>query len=183
MKDYGLKYKAMFMTVYGGGLRISELCNLRIQDIDSKNMRILIREGKESKYRYTLLSQINLEILREYFKVYRPKHKENYLFISQQTNDKYTVSGPEIAFREIRKKAGITRKVTVHGLRHNFATNYCIDQYEKHGFVDIYKLMILMGHEDVKTTNRYLHIANQIIVSRESVSHIDKIFQELQGVS
>ncbi len=105
MKGCGLKYKAMFMTVYGGGLRISELCNLRIQDIDSKNMRI------------------NLEILREYFKVYRPKHKENYLFISQQTNDKYTSSGPEIAFREIRKKAGITRKVTVHGLRHNFATD------------------------------------------------------------
>ena len=63
-----------------------------------------------------------------------------------------------------------------HKLRHNFATNYCIDQYKKHGFVDIYKLMILMGHKDVKTTN-------QIIVSRESVSHIDKIFQELQGVS
>ena len=48
MKDYGLKYKAMFMVVYGGGLRISELCNLRIQDIDSENMRILVREGKES---------------------------------------------------------------------------------------------------------------------------------------
>ena len=47
MKDYGLKYKAMFMTVYGGGLRVSELCNLRIQDIDSENMRILVREGKQ----------------------------------------------------------------------------------------------------------------------------------------
>lgn len=104
MKGYGLKYKVMFMTVYGGGLRISELCNLRIQDIDSKNMRMLVREGKKSKYRYTLLSQINLDILREYFKAYKPKHKENYLFISQQTNDKYTVSGLEIAFREIRKK-------------------------------------------------------------------------------
>ena len=50
MKGYGLKYKAMSMTAYGGGLRISELCNLRIQDIDSENMRILVREGKESKY-------------------------------------------------------------------------------------------------------------------------------------
>ena len=56
MKDCGLKYKAMFMTVYGGGLRVSELCNLRIQDIDSENMRILVREGKESKYRYTYKS-------------------------------------------------------------------------------------------------------------------------------
>lgn len=67
-------------------------------------MRILVREGKESKYRYTLLSQTNLEILREYFKAYRPNHKENYLFISPQTKDKYTPSGPEIAFRTIRKK-------------------------------------------------------------------------------
>lgn len=114
---HSLKYKAMFMTIYGGGLRVSELCNLRIQDIDSENMRILVREGKESKYRYTLLSQKNLEILREYFKVYRPNHKENYLFISPQTKDKYTVSGPEIAFRQIRKKAGITRKVTVHRIK------------------------------------------------------------------
>lgn len=124
MKGYGLKYKAMFMTVYAGGLRVSELCNLRIQDIDSENMRILVREGKESKYRYTLLSQVNLEILREYFKVYRPKHKENYLFISQQTNDKYTVSGPEIAFRTIRKKAGITRKVTVHRIKTQFCYRF-----------------------------------------------------------
>ena len=111
---HALKYKAIFMTIYGGGLRISELCNLRIQDIDSENMRILIREGKEKKYRYTLLSQKNLEILREYFKVYRPNHPEKYLFISPQTKDKYTPSGPEIAFRQIKKKAGITRKVTVH---------------------------------------------------------------------
>ena len=100
MRDCGLKYKAMFMTVYGVGLRISELCNLRIQDIDSENMRILVREGKESKYRYTLLSQTNLEILIEYFKAYRPNHPEGYLFVSPMTNDKYTVSEPEIAFYE-----------------------------------------------------------------------------------
>ncbi len=154
MKDYGLKYKAMFMVVYGGGLRISELCNLRIQDIDSENMRILVREGKESKYRYTLLSQTNLDILREYFKVYRPTHKENYLFISQQTNDKYTVSGPEIAFREIRKKAGIKRKVTVHGLRHNFATDLI-----ENG-LDILHLQKLLGHSGIRSTMEYLHLAN-----------------------
>ena len=85
MKDYGLKYKAMFMTVYGGGLRVSELCNLRIQDIDSQNMRILVREGKESKYRYTLLSQINLEILRETLKyIDRSTRKIIYSFLNKQ---------------------------------------------------------------------------------------------------
>ena len=111
---YSLLYKAMFMTAYGGGLRLSELCNLKISDIDSENMRILVREGKGNKYRYTLLSQKNLEILREYFKVYRPNHPEGYLFVSPMTNAKYGSSGPEIAFRRIKKKAGITRKVTVH---------------------------------------------------------------------
>ena len=86
MKDCGLKYKAMFMTVYGGGLRVSELCNLRIQDIDSQNMRILVREGKESKYRYTLLSQINLEILRETLKyIDRSTRKIIYSFLNKQT--------------------------------------------------------------------------------------------------
>lgn len=167
MKDCGLKYKAMFMTVYGGGLRISELCNLRIQDIDSKNMRILVREGKESKYRYTLLSQTNLDILREYFKVYRPNHKENYLFISQQTNDKYTVSGPEIAFREIRKKAGIKRKVTVHGLRHNFATDLI-----ENG-LDILHLQKLLGHSGIRSTMEYLHLAN---VEKDIVSPLDRLY-------
>ena len=104
----------MFMTVYGGGLRLSELCNLKVSDIDSENMRILVREGKGNKYRYTLLSQKNLEILREYFKAYRPNHPEGYLFVSPMTQAKYGSAGPEIAFRRIKKKAGITKKVTVH---------------------------------------------------------------------
>ena len=167
-KDYGLKYKAMFMTVYGGGLRISELCNLKTSDIDSKNMRILVREGKESKYRYTLLSQTNLKILRKYLKVYRPNHKENYLFISQQTNDKYTVSGPEIAFREIRKKAGITRRVTVHGLRHNFATDLI-----ENG-LDILHLQKLLGHSGIRSTMEYLHLAN---VEKDIVSPLDRLYE------
>ena len=160
-------YKTIFMMIYGSGLRISEATNIRIEDIDSKNMRILVREGKESKYRYTLLSQTNLDILREYFKVYRPNHKENYLFISQQTNDKYTVSGPEIAFREIRKKAGIKRKVTVHGLRHNFATDLI-----ENG-LDILHLQKLLGHSGIRSTMEYLHLAN---VEKDIVSPLDRLY-------
>ena len=139
MKGYGLKYKAMFMTVYGGGLRVSELCNLRIQDIDSENMRILVREGKESKYRYTLLSQTNLDILREY-----------------------------LAFREIRKKAGIKRKVTVHGLRHNFATDLI-----ENG-LDILHLQKLLGHSGIRSTMEYLHLAN---VEKDIVSPLDRLYR------
>lgn len=168
MKGYGLKYKAMFMTVYGAGLRVSELCNLRIQDIDSKSMRILVREGKESKYRYTLLSKKNLEVLREYYKQYRPKHEENYLFISQQTQNKYTPSGIEIAFRTIKKNARITRKVTVHGLRHNFATDLI-----ENG-LDILHLQKLLGHSGIRSTMEYLHLAN---VEKDIINPLDILYK------
>ena len=164
---YSLLYKAMFMTVYGGGLRLSELCNLKISDIDSQNMRILVREGKENKYRYTLLSQKNLEILREYFKEYRPNHPEGYLFISPMTHAKYGLSGPEIAFRRIKKKAGITRKVTVHGLRHNFATDLI-----ENG-LDILHLQKLLGHSRIRSTMEYLHLAN---VEKDIVSPLDRLY-------
>lgn len=163
-----LKYKAMFMTAYGGGLRASELVNLRIQDIDSKNMRILVREGKEKKYRYTLLSQTNLEVLREYYKKYRPKHPENYLFLSVKTDSHFSISGLEIAFRKIRKKIGVTRRVTVHGLRHNFATDLI-----ENG-LDILHLQKLLGHSGIRSTMEYLHLAN---VEKDIISPLDVLYK------
>ena len=66
-----------------------------------------------------------------------------------------------------------------HKLRHNFGTNYCLDQYDKYGQIDIYKLMVIMGHEDIKTTRKYLHIANSIIVARSNISHLDKILLDI----
>ena len=71
-----LRNKAILMTIYGAGLRISEVCNLKVRDIDSESMRIFIRCSKDGKDRYTLLSQVNLDILREYWKAYRPNHPE-----------------------------------------------------------------------------------------------------------
>ena len=162
----GLKYKALFMTAYGGGLRASEVVSLRIQDIDSKNMRILVREGKESKYRYTLLSQTNLDILREYYKTYQPRHPENYLFLAVKNNDHFSISGLEIAFRKIRKKIGVTRKITVHGLRHNFATDLI-----ENG-LDILHLQKLLGHSGIRSTMEYLHLAN---VEKDIVSPLDRV--------
>ena len=71
------------MTLYGAGLRLSEACNLRVRDIDSGAMRIFVNHGKGGKDRYTILSQTNLEVLREYWKEYRPKHTEGWLFLSK----------------------------------------------------------------------------------------------------
>lgn len=66
--------------------------------------------------------------------------------------------------------------LSAHKLRHNFATNYILDQYKEKGKVDIYQLKALMGHSDIETTERYLHIANEIIASNNSISHLDNIF-------
>lgn len=66
-------------------------------------------------------------------------------------------------------------ELSSHKLRHNFATNYCIDQYTEYGQVDIYSLMHIMGHEDLSTTQRYLHYAQEILASRTHVSHLDKL--------
>ena len=76
-------YKTIFMMIYGSGLRISEATNLRIEDIDSKNMRLFVRNGKGERERYTILPKVSLEMLREYFKRYKPKHTEGYLFLNE----------------------------------------------------------------------------------------------------
>lgn len=69
-------------------------------------------------------------------------------------------------------------ELSSHKLRHNFATNYCLDQYNAYGQVDIYRLMYLMGHEDVSTTRRYLHFANEILASKGCISHVDAIYEK-----
>ena len=163
-----LKYKAMFMTIYGGGLRVSELVNLKFTDIDSKNMRILIREGKEQKYRYTLLSQTNLEILREYYKKYNPKNKEGYLFPSPLAEGHLGTASVEAAFRKIKKQAQITNNATVHGLRHNFATDLL------ESGLDILHLQKLLGHSGIRSTMEYLHLAN---LEKEIISPLDMLYK------
>lgn len=109
-----LKYKAIFMTIYSAGLRISEVCNLKITDIDSKNMQIIVREGKGKKDRFTLLSQANLEILREYWKRYRP---EDFLFSGRYRTTALTPRSVQKVLEKTIIKAGITKAATVHTLR------------------------------------------------------------------
>lgn len=82
-----IKHKTILMTIYSGGLRVIEACNLKILDIDSKNMQIFIRQGKGKKDRYTLLSKTNLQILRKYWKIYQPK---KYLFSGRYRTDSIT---------------------------------------------------------------------------------------------
>jgi integrase/recombinase XerD len=144
-----LKHKAILMTVYSAGLRVSEVCNLKITDIDSKNMQILIREGKGKKDRYSLLSNANLEILREYWKIYHPTE---YLFSGRGRTESITPRSVQRMLEKSIKKTKITKNATVHTLRHSFAT-HLLDNG-----TDICYIQRLLGHTRITTTTIYLHL-------------------------
>ena len=116
------KYKMIFMLIYGSGLRIGEAANLRIEDIDSKKMRIFVREGKGNKERYTILPKVSLEMLREYYKRERPNHPEGYLFLNREGNP-LKIERMRVFFRRYRRKAKLNEEFVVHSLRHSFATD------------------------------------------------------------
>lgn len=164
-----LKHKAILSTIYSSGLRLSEAANLRLSDIMSKEMKIRVREGKGSKERYTLLSQKNLELLREYWKVFGHKNydPEEYLFISRYTGTKLGNRGIQEAMLAATKRAGITRKATPHTLRHSFATHLMNDG------VDLVLIQALLGHSNLKTTSIYLHVKDYTVLN--VVSPLDKI--------
>ena len=115
---------AIFVNIYGPGLRVSEICKLKIEDIDSKNMRIFIRQAKCNKDRYTILSQRGLDALRRYWKIFKPSSPEHYLFPNRWDKSRHLMPGQiEVLFNKYKTVAGITEPGTVHTLRHCFATH------------------------------------------------------------
>ena len=116
------KFKTIFMLAYGAGLRIGEIANLRVEDIDSKTMRIFVREGKGNKERYTILPEETLKMLRIYWTKYRQNRRRGRIFLSE-TGAAITVGVMREHFRQYRRKAKLSEKVTMHTLRHCFATN------------------------------------------------------------
>jgi integrase/recombinase XerD len=146
-----LKHKAILMTVYGAGLRVSEVANLKPNDIDSENMQIHIRLGKGNKDRYTILSKVNLAILREYWKLYRPGV---WLFPSVNPLNHLSTRTMERVFELSKQKAGIKKAASIHTLRHSFATHLL------ESGVAINYIQLLLGHTSVKTTCIYIHLAS-----------------------
>ena len=147
------KFKTIFMLVYGSGLRIGEVANLRVEDIDSKNMRIFVRAGKGNKERYTILPKQSLEMLREYWRKYRQHKRRGRIFLSE-SGKAITVGVIREHFRKYRKKAKINEKATLHTFRHNFAT----DLIERGA--TLIQVKELMGHSNIRSTMEYVHVAN-----------------------
>lgn len=155
------KHKAMLFTAYSAGLRVSEIVNLKIADIDSKRMQILVERAKGKKDRYVNLSPVLLDILRSYIREYKPRPKE-YLFESEQTFTAYPVRTVQQIFTMAKKKARISKEVGVHSLRHSFAT-HLLDKG-----TDIRYIKDLLGHFNIKTTERYLHVSKKQLVNISS---------------
>lgn len=154
---------AIFVNVYGSGLRISEICKLKIEDIDSKNMRIFIRQAKCNKDRYTILSQRGLDALRRYWKIFKPSSPEHYLFPNRWDKERHLMPCRiEIIFNKYKAEAGITEPGTVHTLRHCFAT------HALEAGTDVLYIKQLMGHSCFSSTDRYLHVAKTSVYQTKS---------------
>jgi site-specific recombinase XerD len=160
-----LRDKCILMTLYGAGLRLSEVASLKVSDIQSDKMQLFIRNAKGNKDRYALLSQANLEILRAYWKAYRPNE---WLFYSRnRTGTHITPKAVENLFHKYVKKAKITKDVTVHTLRHCFATHLL------ESGASIYHIKQLLGHSNINTTCVYLHLVK--IESLNVTSPLDQM--------
>lgn len=146
-----LKHKAIFTLLYSAGLRIGELLNLKIKDIDSDRMQIRIDQGKGQKDRYSVLSGKVLVLLRKYVKEYEPTE---YLFEGQY-GGKYSASSIQALMRKHKKLCKINKKATPHTLRHSFAT-HLLDNGTDTRFIQE-----LLGHKHISTTQMYTHVSSR----------------------
>jgi len=151
------KHRAVLMAAYGAGMRISEACSLHTTDIDSQRGVIHIRDGKRGRDRLVMLSPVLLTALREYWKLYRPTPPV--LFPGDKPGTAICHGAVRQALRQARSKAGITKRVTPHSLRHAFATHLL-----ENG-ADIRTIQVLLGHGSIRSTARYTQV---------SVKHICK---------
>ena len=148
-----LKHNTMLKLCYGMGLRLSEIINIKITDIDSQNMQVFIARSKGKKDRYVNLPQSILEQLRDYYKEFRP---QKYLF-EGQNGGQYAKRSLQNVFKNALRKAGINKEVGIHSLRHSYAT-HLLEQG-----TDIRFIQELLGHRDIKTTLIYTNVSNDSI--------------------
>jgi integrase/recombinase XerD len=165
----GLKYKAALSVAYGAGLRVSEVVALKVSDIDSKRMVIRIEQGKGRKDRYVMLSPHLLELLRAWWKLARP---QGWLFPGQNRLNPLTTRQLNRACHAAADRAGIGKPVSMHTLRHSFAT-HLLEQN-----IDIRVIQVLLGHAKLDTTALYTRVATKTI--QQVMSPLDRVTGKLK---
>jgi integrase/recombinase XerD len=159
-----IKHKAMLAMIYSCGLRRSELLHLRFSDIDSKRNIVLLKNAKGKKDRIAPLSPKILDMLREYYIGYKP---QTWLFEGQIKGEQYSEKSLQSVLKQALQKTGISKPVTLHWLRHSYATHLL------ESGTDLRYIQELLGHSSSKTTEIYTH------VSTKSIQQIKSPFDDL----
>jgi len=144
------KHRAILMTIYATGLRVSEAVHLRLEDIDSERMMVRIDQGKGRRDRYVMLSPRLVGVLREYWKLDRSRP---WLFPGRDPRRPLTRTAVHKIFQKARRRARIVKRVSAHSLRHSFATHLL------EAGVHLRKIQLLLGHRSLRTTQVYTHVA------------------------
>ena len=162
-----LKHKTLLLLAYSAGMRVSEVVQLKITDINSERMQITITEAKGKKDRVVNLSTAILKLLRQYYIAYKPI---NWLFEGQHKAEHYSARSAQLIFKAAYKNLGLPPQCSFHSLRHSYATHLL-----ENG-TDITLIQKLLGHNDIKTTMRYTHVSKKDIGNIESP--LDKILRK-----
>jgi integrase/recombinase XerD len=162
-----LKHRTALMVMYSAGMRVGEVVKLKVNDIDLDRMLIRVEQAKGKKDRYTILSPAALLSLRAYWKDYRPRGP--WLFESADRKSHWSIRSLQQVFKRAIAKAGIQKAVSSHVLRHSFAT-HLLEQG-----VDTLIIKDLLGHSQLQTTAKYLHVRKTRLGSLENP--LDSLFR------
>ncbi|KAF6570639.1 tyrosine-type recombinase/integrase [Paenibacillus polymyxa] len=162
-----LKHKAILYLTYTSGLRVSEVVRLRLEDCDRERKVLKVRQGKGRKDRQTLLSEAAFAVVEQYIGVGQPA---DWLFPGQREGRHLTERSAQKVFEKALAEAGIRKQVSIHSLRHSFATHLL-----ENG-IDLRYIQELLGHQSVRTTERYTH------VSRRDIGRIQSPLDRMSGL-
>ena len=163
--------RAVVSLMLDSGIRQCEVCDLLRTDIDRKR-NIMKVSGKGSKDRMVPIGRVSLYLIDKY--LLQCPYESSYVFMGRTGKP---MSRNAVKLFTYRLQKELPYSFSSHRLRHNFATNYCIDHVRKNGQSDVYDLSILMGHESVETTKKYEHFAHEIIAAENSISHLDGVWE------
>ncbi|MCK4548943.1 MAG: tyrosine-type recombinase/integrase [Candidatus Krumholzibacteria bacterium] len=163
------KHLAILMLIYSSGMRVGEVVRLRPEDIDSERRLIRVRGGKGKKDRYTVLSDVALEVIRSYYRAWKP---EKFLFAGSRKGSHLSTRSVQNAVSAARERAGILKQFSTHVLRHSFATHLL------ESGTDLRYIQDMLGHKSVRTTQIYTHVTRRDIA--RIVSPLDRMMEEEQ---
>lgn len=161
---------AIIALMLDSGLRQAEICTLQRKNIDNECMTIKVL-GKGMKERLVPFGSLAKVLLDNYLEMC--PHTLDYVFVDKLG---FPLSGNAIRLFMYRLQKQLPFELSSHKLRHNFATNYCLDHLKKEGNSNIFDLSILMGHESIETTQKYEHFAHELIAVQKNISHLDNVF-------